>query len=413
MRPTLLLGILVAVSAPSVFATEPEDAVRTADDALNSQFQALMGHLSGGQKEALRDAQRAWISFRDRACAFESAFKSGEPQDWIDQQTNPALDRACVQRLTLERLSDLQRYSEYIGKNSAPIATHLGAEKLGCHLGNLPADFTVEAVGVSRGEIETDVRLDLSGNETKSVEVIVNRPGESIVVVLMAYEPVLWQLKRTRGTNVVAVLVGGYHGQAVLGIERSTPLLISTATGRKDCDQSFQAFRAGRELLQANAVVKSITGREIDHMWSNVTAGLVHIGVPPSRDADLVSSDDYVPENFTTLPRFPPGQRGIDRLIELGLLRRATPADLDAWTEKASAKYRKFSQELKVSPLIGPQGSYVVLGKMTFPTGLYGADFVSFFVPLGVPVPDGDPGHSPVYFLEDGSCRGALCGVAE
>lgn len=413
MRPALSLGILIAASAPSVLATEPEDAARAADEALNSEYQALIEHLSDGQEEALRDAQRAWISFRDRACAFESAFKSGELRDWIGQQTNPVLDRACVQRLTLERLSDLKRYSEYISRNSAPISTHAGAEMLGCHLPNLPADFTVEAVGVSRGEIETDVRLDLTGSDTKSVEVIANRPGESIVVVLMAYEPVLWQLKRTRATNVVAVLVGGYHGQAVLGLERSTPLLISTATGRKDCDQPFYAFKAGHELLRANAVVKRITGREIDHIWSNVTAGLVHIGEPPTRDADLVSSDDYVPEDFTTLPRFPPGKKGIARLIELGLLRLATAADHDAWTEKASAKYRKFSQTLRVSPLIGPQGSYVVLGKMTFPTGLYGGNFVSFFVPPGIPVPDGDPGHSPVYFLEDGSCRGSLCGVTE
>ena len=411
MRISLfLLGGLLVFAVPDAFSSTPEAGARDADQALNAAYQSLMGQMNDGQKERLRNAQRAWITFRDKTCSFESSFSNDSPNDWIHQQTHPAQDALCIQRLTLERLAHLERYAGHMVRDRMPMSG--GRESgppPGCQLQNLPAAFTVQAVGVYEGAMDTDIQLETSGHATKSVEVILNRPKENVVLVLMAYDPVLWRIKRTVDTHIAAVIVGGYHAQAVLGIERSVPLLISTRNGRKDCDQSFYAYKAGANLTRANAIVRKLTGREIDRLWNNYRAERFHIGAPPSDDENLLSSTDYKAEDYTALPRFPSGRKGLQHLIELGLLRRASPADVDAWVEKASAKYKKFNPELKVARPLGPQGIYVVLGKMTFPSGLYGGNSVAFLIPPGIPMPDGNPGHSHIYLLEDGSCRGPIC----
>ena len=123
----------------------------------------------------------------------------------------------------------------------------------------------------------------------------------------------------------------------------------------------------------------------------------------------LLSSSDYQPEDYTTLMRFPSGQKGIERLVELGLLRRATDEDLNTWVEKASAKYRRFNSTLSVSKPSGPQGVYTVLRKISYPEGLFGAHSVAFLIPPGVPTPEGNPGHCTVYYLGTGECSGAGC----
>jgi hypothetical protein len=225
----------------------------------------------------------------------------------------------------------------------------------------------------------------------------------------MAYDPVLWQVKRTSASRIAAVIVGGYHAQAVVGIERLVPLLISTVDGRKDCAESFYAYEAGPGLLRADALVKKLTGHEIDRLSSGYRLGTVPVGDSVRANVTLVSSGDYQPEEYTDLPRFPSGQKGIERLIELGLLRRATSEDVNTWVEKASARYRKFNPALSVSKPFGPQGVYTVLGKMRYPEGLFGGHSVAFLIPAGVPTPEGNPGHSGVYYLNDGNCSGAMC----
>jgi uncharacterized protein YecT (DUF1311 family) len=47
---------------------------QVADDELNRTYQHLMSRASDqGLKIALRDAERAWISYRDKECEFESS----------------------------------------------------------------------------------------------------------------------------------------------------------------------------------------------------------------------------------------------------------------------------------------------------------------------------------------------------
>lgn len=403
LRKVALLISLIAF-ALNVNATGGLGDAWEADVLLNATYKTVMQKLPDDQRQSLRDAQRAWITYRDLACQFESSLvfsESDRGEQWINRNQGR---NNCIKRLTFARLEQLQGYVELKSQEpDAPV----------CRIDGLPEDFAVEAVGIYEGGLDTDVRLESSPHETRVVEVSINHPGKNVVVVLMAYDPVLWQLKRTKQTHLSAVIVGGYHTQAVVGIERSIPLLISTYLGRKDCgDQYFYAYEAGRDLLKANTVVKGLAGKEIGQLWSQYTGSHISLGEPAQESAEWLMSDEYQPENYTSLPRFPSGQKGISRLIEMGLLRKATPADLDAWREKASVQYKKFDKDLKMGAPFRVGEAYVVLGEFTAPAGLYGRNHSHFLIPPGIPIPTGYYQFINLYFLEDGTCRSMspLCG---
>jgi len=355
------------------------------------------------RKDALRDAQRAWIAFRDRTCGFEAATRGEAPTP------EDAMQR-CVRRLTLARVEDLKAYASASAmasatESAAPSVTN------GCRMAALPAKFTVQALGVYKGHAITDVKLDDSWHEVRTLDVVANKPGEDVVLVLMAYDPVLWKVAHTPRTRIAAVIVGGYHGQQVEGIAKAVPLSISTHTGRKDCSEAFQANKASPELLRASEIVRAMTGRGIDHFTGDEPRDPIVVGDPLPDGADVVRSDER-DRSVAALPRLPAGREGLAELVAQGALRRATDADIAAWVAKASEKYKSLNKNLEVRPPSAPNGVYTVLRTTSFPSGLFGGNMAAFLIPVGVPVPSGNPGHSVLYFIEDGSsCLGPMCGV--
>lgn len=79
-----------------------------ADRALNGAYaEAVAGARRAGarQEDLLRQAQRAWIAFRDAACAADaSLFDGGSAQ--------PMVESGCLARLTEARAADLRAYAE-------------------------------------------------------------------------------------------------------------------------------------------------------------------------------------------------------------------------------------------------------------------------------------------------------------
>lgn len=77
------------------------DVWHASDTALNDVYQRLMANLGPDDAETLREAQRAWITFRDAACDVEAGQMrggSGEPMLWF----------GCLGRLTDRRVGDLE-----------------------------------------------------------------------------------------------------------------------------------------------------------------------------------------------------------------------------------------------------------------------------------------------------------------
>ncbi|WP_434721972.1 lysozyme inhibitor LprI family protein [Mesorhizobium sp. RIZ17] len=73
----------------------------SADAGLNAVYKALAGRLAPADLERLRDAQRAWIPFRDKECAFRT-------QPYADGSVYSTLVATCKTELTKARLAQLQ-----------------------------------------------------------------------------------------------------------------------------------------------------------------------------------------------------------------------------------------------------------------------------------------------------------------
>ncbi len=76
--------------------------VSKSDEALNAAYQRLLAQLPDGQsRKDLRKAEKAWLGFRDAACAFEGdSVEGGSLQPMIVSQ--------CISALTRERTHGLQ-----------------------------------------------------------------------------------------------------------------------------------------------------------------------------------------------------------------------------------------------------------------------------------------------------------------
>ncbi|MDG4883892.1 lysozyme inhibitor LprI family protein [Mesorhizobium sp. WSM4884] len=116
---TILLSAALAIAAAAMLAiparaadcaaakTQADLATCTAKDAassdvaLNAVYKALAGRLSPADLERLRDAQRAWIPFRDKECAFRT-------QPYADGSAYSSLVETCKAELTKARLTQLQ-----------------------------------------------------------------------------------------------------------------------------------------------------------------------------------------------------------------------------------------------------------------------------------------------------------------
>jgi len=92
-----------------------DQAYRAADAKLNAAYGKLMAAQSDdGFKAKLKAAQRAWISFRDAECTFETADNEGG-------SIHPMVYAGCLTRLTKERTKALE----------AQLACFKDAEKCG------------------------------------------------------------------------------------------------------------------------------------------------------------------------------------------------------------------------------------------------------------------------------------------
>jgi uncharacterized protein YecT (DUF1311 family) len=78
------------------------DNLRSADRALNEAYNALLAKQDdGANKRRLTAAQRAWIAFRDRECAFEVGPQETGGTIW------PMENAGCLEEMTATRIRAL------------------------------------------------------------------------------------------------------------------------------------------------------------------------------------------------------------------------------------------------------------------------------------------------------------------
>lgn len=97
-----------------------------------------------------------------------------------------------------------------------------------CTYPKLDIDAEIRKVKLYQGGRQLDIRLDNSSEKVSEVNVVLNNPNKKTILHLSSFKPVVWRVSRTPGSILAGVFVSSYHGTAVLGIDRETPLAIKT-----------------------------------------------------------------------------------------------------------------------------------------------------------------------------------------
>ncbi|MDD2914991.1 MAG: hypothetical protein PHP70_06695 [Gallionella sp.] len=342
--------------------------------------------------------------------ALGSSFPYGMYTPSIDDSTKKFLrhfsGKSCEARAAEQRQLDIEAIIKS-RENAAkePICGFPGVK--------LPAEFSVFAAGAYSGR-KLSFQIDQSGHEGTQIDVAVNSPNKPVVLMLGAYEPTIWNIGWTRKTRILAVLVGGYNRQAVAGLAKSTPLLVSSFDNKGPCGFFYIT---PDDLAPLNPLSKRVFGHPVDMVFP-ATNGKVVVGEPMHPGAALFTSHETLPESFLDKTAPIAGPTGLEDAVSKGLLRKATAADAEAWSDAVIQN----SPQRDIPPVAGQgipkpskppihNNTYVVLKAFTFPAGLYGGNSAFFLIPKGVPKPEGNPGHSHIYDFNTLKCQGLMCGV--
>lgn len=114
VRSLSAAGLLLVLGAASL-AAECKEATQAdlnacaaaererADAAMNAAYGRLMKQIGPRAQAALKDAQRAWLPYRDRTCDLEALGAEGG-------SVQPMVRLGCLAEITTERTRHLTRY---------------------------------------------------------------------------------------------------------------------------------------------------------------------------------------------------------------------------------------------------------------------------------------------------------------
>lgn len=250
-----------------------------------------------------------------------------------------------------------------------------------------------------------------SGHEVKESEVIINKPGENIILVLMAYDPVLWKIKKTFSTLVNGVVLAGYHEQILYGLPKLTPVLQAVYETKTECSYFYGSLEPGGQKQYIEQRIQDITGALPSEIINSPHNGKFYVGDVdsnsklmeyPDNDIDLFI-ENKTKERRVTLDKVAPNEEGIRQLLREGRIRPAGTNDIENWAKVAT----QHNNSPRHRMILGR--TYVILSDIQFPRGMYGAHSRSFILNNNVSLPTGNIAHNTVYLLENGVCEGVVC----
>lgn len=377
--------------------------VASLDDNLNSIYQELKINLNPTIYSELKDSQIKWIKFKEQTCKFESKFTSRNPL-WFTETTDDGQSLVCIKRLTSQRLDSLRKYlsQHQTVYDDVNLSRHKPYIK-NCKLVNLPADYEVYAVGTYSGPEHTDIQLGDSGHLTRQASVIVNRPFKPVVLVLMGYNPIIWNVKHTKNTLIIAVVMAGVHKQALLGIPRETTKLFAIDDDIETC-KYFYAYEPGSKEEKALSRIEQITGKKPETTVFRSSNKIFYIGDDDIDPDSLRFSSEIDISEYVDLKRTPIGDKGFEQLIAQGKIRLSTQNEIDAWLEKAKERFQAYNIEWKGEHDLSPGSVYTVIERFELPAGIR---YKQFIIPENQSAPTYQTPENSFYFLENGTCNGS------
>jgi hypothetical protein len=268
----------------------------------------------------------------------------------------------------------------------------------------------IVALGAYEGDRKLPIGFEGDSHAVGLIGVQGATKGDPLVVVLSAYDPVVWDFSTFPIERLRAVLAYGYHGQAVANVPARIPVRIVTHRhgGGAICGEPAHAYKAGNELDQLDATIQAVLGRQIAAFYGTYSPSALHVDGGEPRAVQTTKPLALRASAPIANDAVRPGEQGLHQLINEGAIRPATAADIAAWNEAATKARRSGRLAPYRSEYLRSGRTFVLLGQVRLPRDMYGAHSRSFIVPPGVPMPD-DPGsHNSYYRISDGSCTGAV-----
>lgn len=279
-------------------------------------------------------------------------------------------------------------------------------------------NYQVLAASVYEGKSNLNLPSEYAGYHLVDVELILTKPT---ILILTGYEQNVWNIRESTKGLLKEVLLSGYEAQKVI-LNGSQAKVFGGQSSKcngsyydeKEIDSlnAYSQNRIGKTVhalyLQQGQDTLQIDDRQIKPLQEQLKTQL------QSKKNHFVPavSDDY----YMTLPD---GDAGMQKALELGLIRPATRRDAEEF-DLANIRLSQNKTRVDQAVIVGQEAhlrhtfyghdGYVILKPFQFPAEMYGAHSATFYLAKGVPYPKGELSHSTLYNINDGTCRGAGCG---
>jgi hypothetical protein len=254
----------------------------------------------------------------------------------------------------------------------------------------IDGDFEVYAVEVSAPR-QTGMRLPGQDRGADKFDLLVNRPGKRVALLLGRYDPMVWNVSRTATTQIIGVFASGYYAPLVRGLDSKTPLLTTSSIGSATACPAF--YFTPNSLPLVNTLAKRAFGRPATAFVQLTTIGNGVVGDQARPDEAIMGGIAGDHRDVLTGGVVNPLIVAVNDALAKGILR---PARMGESTAHANA-WRKF-KGLPPVPTWNTDDPreeyrvYVVLKPFVIPSGLTPLQKVDvrFIVPRGVSPPTGD-----------------------
>jgi hypothetical protein len=124
----------------------------------------------------------------------------------------------------------------------------------------------VHAIGVVEAEKSEKPPVPREGHRYGRIKINVTASAHPIILVLMSYEPVLWDIAVSKRAVIEQVILGGYYAQEITGIDETIPLMVYTHYPSQ-CSNCFhgEGYLYSYKLEKSDFIDKvfEITGKKV------------------------------------------------------------------------------------------------------------------------------------------------------
>ena len=270
----------------------------------------------------------------------------------------------------------------------------------------VPGNAVVYGASAYRGGLPTT--RPIGGNDPARIDVAVTETTRPVALLLAGNSTVEWRIGVKPGAKLAAVFITGAKLGSVVGVDRSVPVIITSAEDMQSnaCSASGLRFSPNDPIFYdapLDSLALMIFGRSLYDIAMGPTIEKVVAGPGPFPPVDQLyfSLDRGNPSAVDPEP-IAGGLAGLAQLSDRGLVRRATNAELLAWVEG----YEKIVGHHVL--LSGQGNAWMITGAKKLPSHPGGWNNI-FILPAGAEMPI-DSSHTwAIMRMQDFSCMGGDC----